>query len=83
MYSGEITDVTLRADKCLIDAVFDKFGTNTKLTKISEEEFEFTVSIQKSDLFFGWCCSFGKKLKLVAPQEIVEEYKNYIKDLLE
>ena len=83
MYSGEIIDVTLRADKCLIDAVFDKFGTNTKLTKISEEEFEFTVSIQKSDLFFGWCSSFGKKLHLEAPQEIVVEYKNYIKGLLQ
>ena len=83
MYSGEIKEVTLRADNCLIDAVFDKFGTTTKLTKISEQEFEFTVCVQKSDLFFGWCSSFGKKLHLVAPQDMVKEYQSYIKGLLE
>lgn len=82
MFSGDIMTVTLRADKCLIDAVFDKFGTNTKMIKISEQEFEFTVSVQKSDLFFGWCCSFGRKLRITAPQMIVDEFQNYVKRLL-
>lgn len=82
MFSGEITKVTLRADNCLIDAIFDKFGTNTELKKVSDEEFEFTVFVQKSDLFFGWCCSFGCKLKITMPESVIKEFNQYVKDIL-
>ena len=83
MFSGETREVTFRADKCLIDAIFDKFGVNTKLVKITDEEFQFTVNVQVSDLFFGWCSSFGKKLKIIYPSDILESYKNYIQELIE
>ena len=44
-----------------------------------------TASVVQFDdfyLFFGWCCSFGRKLRITAPQTIVDEFQSYVKGLL-
>ena len=49
----------------------------------NENEFIFTTQIQISPQFFGWCCSFGDKLKVVAPDSIVNELEDYVYDLFQ
>lgn len=82
MFSGEVTRVTIQADRKLIGAIFDLFGEGVHIVKDGENTVRFTASVQVSDLFFGWCSSFGEKVKLLAPQETVEEYKEYIRRLI-
>ena len=82
MFNGETTAVTVDIDKTLVDAVFDLFGEQTKMVTSGENTVRFTVNVQVSDLFFGWCSSFGDKVKLLAPQETVEEYMEYVKKLV-
>ena len=77
MFSGETTEVTIEAHRTLIDAIFDLFGEKTKILASGEETVRFKVEVQVSDLFFGWCCSFGEKVKLLAPDAIIEELKAY------
>lgn len=81
MYSGSVTEVTIQASNELSDAVFDLFGTKTILTPLNENEFVFTVQIQLSPQFFGWCCSFGDKLKVKAPNSVINELEDYIENL--
>ena len=81
MYSGEGQEVKIRIDKTLIDAIFDVFGVETKFIKIDENIYEFTAEVQLSPQFYGWCCSFGDKLKLVAPTAVVDELKTYIENI--
>lgn len=81
MYSGETQEVKIRVDKKLLDVVFDVFGVDTKFIKIDENIYEFTAEVQLSPQFYGWCCSFGDKLKVVAPSAVVNELKDYIAEL--
>ena len=81
MYSGDTKEVTIRAHNDLMDAIYDLFGPKTKLSRYNENEFVFTVQVQISPQFFGWCCSFGDKLKVVAPDSIVNELEDYVYDL--
>ena len=81
MYSGEGQEVKIRIDKKLIDSIFDVFGIDTKFIKIDENIYEFTAEVQLSPQFYGWCCSFGDKLKVVAPFSVVDELKTYIENL--
>lgn len=81
MYSGNVTEVTIQASNELSDAVFDLFGTKTILTPLNENEFVFTVQVQLSPQFFGWCCSFGDKLKVKAPNSVINELEDYIENL--
>ena len=83
MFNGEATAVTIDIDKSLVDAVFDLFGEHTKIVTSGENTVRFTVNVQVSDLFFGWCSSFGEKVKLLAPQETVESFKEYLNNIQE
>lgn len=78
MYSGDTKEVTIRAHNDLMDVIYDLFGPKTKLSRYNEHEFVFTTQVQISPQFFGWCCSFGDKLKVVAPDSIVNELEDYV-----
>ena len=53
------------------------FGNKTRILPYGDDKIRFTADVQISDLFFGWCSSFGQNLKLIAPQHILEAYKEY------
>ena len=82
MFSGEEVDVTFEAHEKLIDVIYDMFGVDTKLKAISDDCFQFTVTVQLSSQFYGWCCSFGDMLKVVAPTTVVNMLEDYISNLI-
>ena len=69
MYAFRIHYITNR--------IFDLFGEKTRIISNGEETVRFTVDVQVSPLFFGWCCSFGEKVKLLGPDNIIEQLKEY------
>lgn len=81
MYSGTWHSVTLQAKANLINTIFDRFGEKTRIVSYGEDSIRFTVDVQISPLFWGWCCSFGDNLKLVSPENLVEEFQNYLKTI--
>jgi predicted DNA-binding transcriptional regulator YafY len=82
MYSGDIKEVTIRAHNELMDTIYDLFGPKTRLSKYDDNEFVFSTQVQLSPQFFGWCCSFGDKLKITAPNSVVNELEDYIEGLV-
>ena len=82
MFSGEEVDVTFEAHEKLIDVIYDMFGVDTKLKAISDDYFQFTATVQLSSQFYGWCCSFGDMLKVVAPTTVVNMLEDYISNLI-
>lgn len=83
MFGGEEEDVTIQVKKTLIDAVLDKFGENIELIDKDEEWAEFTATVQVSPTFLAWCCSFGNRLIIKSPASVVENVKEYIKEMME
>ena len=83
MFSGTATEVTIEMHKSLIDAVFDLFGEKTRIISNGEETIRFTAEVQISDLFFGWCCSFGQKLKVLGPSSVIDQLKEYTKTVVQ
>jgi predicted nucleic acid-binding protein len=81
MYAGEETEISLRADKSLLDVIFDYFGADTKVFVVDENVIGCNVKVQISPQFFGWCCSFGEKLRIVSPTQVLDELKNYVETL--
>ena len=83
MFAGESTSVTIRIDKCLIDAMYDKFGSSVKMKETPEGEIELSVEVQISPAFIGWCVSFGTRLRVVSPTNVIEQIKAEINKLQE
>lgn len=71
----------VRADK--IEIVLDCFGEGVELSKVDDETAKAFVKVRKSEQFFGRIAGMGNKVKIARPKSLVDEYKSYLKELLE
>ena len=78
MFTGVPEQVTFEIDAKLLDAMIDRFGENIEFTAKENGKLTFTAQVQISPQFFGWCCSFGELLKIVAPHEIVNKMRSHL-----
>lgn len=80
MFGGDREYVDIRFDMSLIGVVFDKFGTDIPVRKISDDEFEATLHVAVSDQFFAWLAGFGARARIIEPQIICEKFKKFLLD---
>ena len=82
MFDGQQENVTLRFDEKLIGQVLDKFGEDTKMTRVDDHTVEATVQVRIAPTFWGWLFQFGTDMEIVEPEALKEEYKNKAAALL-
>lgn len=84
MYGGDQRRVTIRFINPLLDAVIDRFGTkDAQYGKVDDTHFSVTAMVEISDQFFGWLLGFGKKAKLLYPDDVVEQFRSYMDKIRE
>lgn len=84
MYGGEQKLVEIRFIKPLLDAVVDRFGTkDVQYAKVDERHFGVTAKVEISDQFFGWLLGFGKKAKLLYPDDVIDQFRAYMDKIRE
>lgn len=83
MFGGEQKKVSIRFITPLLDTVVDRFGKDAVYKKEDESHFTVTAKVEISDQFFGWLLGFGKKAKLIAPDDVVERFKSYLNKVKE
>lgn len=82
MYGGETETVKFEADKDLLNVIYDKFGEDTQISLLNDGKITFTADVQISPIFLGWCCSFGERLIMVSPDNVVKQFTDYINKIL-
>jgi len=75
MYDGEERTVELKCDNELMKNIIDRFGEKVDVLDNDEETFTVSVTVDVSSTFFGWVLGFGGGIRIVAPEDIKEEYK--------
>lgn len=83
MYKGKTETVTFLCDESILSVVIDKFGDRIHLRRENENRYSVTVKADISPTFYSWFFMLGNKVKLVSPQNVVEEYKKTLKDNIE
>ena len=56
----------------------DRFGKDITFRPVDENHSEFYVDVNVSQHFFGWLFGMGPKVKLVSPEEVVDQLKEYV-----
>ena len=79
MYYGEKTDVTLSFPKELLDVVVERFGDIPISSRGTDYLVRPTVRVSKT--FFAWLTTFEGKIKIISPQEVVLQYKDFVLQL--
>ena len=83
MFQGEESLVEFQVDESILDPVFDVFGDKIKIVADENGKLRFKAEVQVSATFFGWCLSFGDKLRVTGPDEVVEKLIEYLSALTE
>ncbi len=83
MYGGNEKSVTLVCKNSLAGAIIDRFGKDAMLIPVDDEHFSVTVTAQISPQFYGWLCGFGADLKIESPDDVANDYKNILKEILD
>lgn len=84
MYGGEQKLVEIRFINPLLDAVVDRFGTkDVQYAKMDDKHFGVTAKVEISDQFFGWLLGFGKKAKLLYPDDVIDQFRAYMDKIRE
>lgn len=82
MFGGKEQDVKLLVDNSLAGVIIDRFGKEVMMIPADEDHFSVSVTVLVSSQFLGWVFSLGEKVKILAPDEVIEQMKAEGKRLL-
>ncbi len=82
MYCGDDETITVRFPNHLIGVVIDRFGKEINIYNSEADSFETRLNVSVSPQLFGWLTGLGTEVKIVKPERVVEQYKQYIQDIM-
>ncbi|MDH6368027.1 MULTISPECIES: WYL domain-containing protein [unclassified Breznakia] len=72
MYSGDELSIRLHCDEAILDDVIDTFGTNIKIKKLDNHDFEATITSTKQGIMY-WVLQYAKYCQILEPVDLREE----------
>lgn len=78
MYGGKEYTVRIRFRNELADAVIDQFGKDVLMLPCDDEHFIITVPVEISPPFFAWIVTFGRRVKILSPEPVVEKMRDFL-----
>ena len=78
MFGGKEQKVKLLVANNLAGVIIDRFGKNVMMIPEDGDHFTVIVDVHVSNQFLGWIFSLGKDVKIISPDEVVEQMKQEI-----
>ncbi|MCI5621395.1 MAG: WYL domain-containing protein [Lachnospiraceae bacterium] len=82
MFAGEEETVVLQGDASMIGVIIDRFGQNVALRRQGEDGFRARIHVAVSPQFFGWMAGLGGKVNIVEPENVRQQYVDYLQELI-
>lgn len=83
MYGGKEYNVRIRFRNELADAVIDQFGKDIQMVAVDADHFTITAPIEVSPTFFAWIATFGRRVKILSPEPVVEKMRDFLQRSLD
>ena len=79
MYSkGKVYNVKFRCHNYIASAVIDQFGKDIMMMTDDATHFTFNHYVDISPPFFAWVATFGRSIKIISPDPVVEEMRSFL-----
>ena len=82
MFDGEEVDVVLECKNEFMKYIIDRFGEDVDAEPISRTTFEARVRVSLSPTFYAWVFTFGGGIRIVSPENAVEDIIAMLKKLI-
>ena len=79
MYAGQKVHATFCCTKSKYSVMADRFGHDLLVTANDDTTFTFAEDVTVSPVFFGWLLQMQQDVTLLAPEELVSQYKERLK----
>ena len=83
MFRGKETYVKMLVNNSLAGVIIDRFGKDVMMIPEDEEHFRVNVDVHVSKQFLGWVFSLGEAVKIIGPDEVVEQMRGEVRRLME
>ena len=83
MFGGQEYNVRIRFRNELADAVIDQFGKDIMMFAVDAEHFTITAPIEVSPTFFAWIATFGRRVKILSPEPVVDKMRDFLQRSLD
>lgn len=83
MFGGKEQTIKLLVKNNLAGVIIDRFGKNAILFPADDEYFTVNVEVHVSRQFLGWVFSLGDGIKIVGPDDVVEEMRMEVTRLIQ
>lgn len=80
--TDEPVDVQLLCHSAVMKYLIDNFGTDFESEVIDDDHFKATVNVCTSSTFYRWVFGFTGKIRILAPQNVLAEYKDMLRKAL-
>ena len=81
MFGGKKEKVKLKVNNRMAGVMIDRFGKNVMMIPCDQESFTLNIDIHVSDPFLSWIAALGEEVKILGPENVVEQMKGYIRRL--
>ena len=82
MFGGTDTKIRLKCKNHLASVVIDRFGSDVWMMPLDDESFAANVVITVSPQFFGWVTAIGEDMEIDGPDDVKEQYAQYLEEIL-
>lgn len=82
MYDTETYTVELKCENSLMKAVIDRFGEDVPTRPFGCAHFIATAEVSVSPTFFAWVFTFGGKIQIMSPKDVVEDFTTQLNQVL-
>ena len=83
MFGGKEQTVKMQVKNNLAGVIIDRFGRDVIMIPADDEHFIVNVDVHVSRHFLGWIFSLGADIKILGPNEIVEQMRTEARRLTE
>ena len=82
MYHGTKTKVKIEFANHMCGVFIDRFGKDISFVPVDDECSTVTVDVNVSPQFFGWIFGLGSDVRIVGPEEVVEELRAAAEEMI-
>ena len=75
MFGGEEQNVKLLVNNSMAGVIIDRFGKDVTMIPEDEDHFTVHVEVRVSKQFLGWVFSLGENVKIIGPENVVEQMR--------
>lgn len=79
----EIVDIVLVCENCVMKSIIDRFGSTIRTKSLDDNHFQVKVKVCAGPTFYRWVFGFGGKIKIVGPEENVQQYLDMLQQAIE